>query len=116
MTEEKAPETIPPPVDPSPTVRVVKEGRELITDLGAMTLAAYLVAGHFVSAQIAMVFVLTIVLPSTVLSRYAKIILAKGGNAGTAAALIGASALYAQIKLGAVIGLGAMSVVAACIR
>ncbi len=88
----------PTAMDPSPVVRGLRETRELATDLGGMALAAYFVQHHAVSAQLALAFVLVLVLPSSVLTRYAKILLARGGSNAAALAIVGVAGAWTQLK------------------
>lgn len=103
----------PPVLDPSPGVRVTKELRELATDLGGMVLAAFFVHYHSLNVLYALAFVCVLVVPASVLTRYARIILARGSSAPAAAALLAASASLAYVKTGVVVG-GAVLTLASC--
>lgn len=104
-------ETPAPPIDPSPGVRIAQQVREGVTDLGGLALAGYLATRQLVPGTWALGFVLVLLLPSPVLVKIAKIVAARQGHSGAVAALLGASALWAKVKTGAVaIGAGAVAI------
>jgi hypothetical protein len=108
--------SVPPPRDPSPSVRLAQQVRELLTDLGGLALAGYLVQRGAITGLQALYFAAVLVLPSPVLLRVAKILAARGGSAGSGVAvgLLGASAAWAHTKLYAVAGAGVLGL-AACL-
>ena len=93
---------LPPTMSPN-----VREG---VTDIGGLVLAGYLATRQLVPGTWALGFVLVLLLPSPVLVKIAKIVAARQGHSGAVAALLGASAAWANFKTGAVaIGAGAVA-------
>lgn len=110
------PTSVPPPVDPSPGVRITQQIREAMTDLGGLALAAYLVQRGAITGTHALLFALALLLPSPLLLRLAKVLGARGGSAGAGAmvAMLSASAAWAHFKAYAVLGAGVLGL-AACL-
>ncbi len=108
--------SVPPPVDPSPGVRITQQIREALTDLGGLALAAYLVHRGAITGSHALMFALALLLPSPLLLRLAKVLGARSGSAGAGAmvAMLSASAAWAHFKSYAVLGAGVLGM-AACL-
>ncbi len=105
-----------PPVearDPSPVVRGMREVRELGESIAAILLARDLIRSHTAPAWMGLLFAAAIILPSSVLTRYIKILLARGST-GSALSIAAGLATYAHIKTFAVISAGAV-VIASCV-
>lgn len=108
--------SVPPPVDPSPGVRITQQIREALTDLGGFAAAVYLARHGLISGSHALYFMIALALPSPLLLRLAKVVGARGSSAGAgvAVALLGASAAWAKMKGVVVLGAGVLGM-AACL-